>query len=191
VIDVKKVIAWAHAHAAEYGLDPNQVFVSSSSSGAHLAITAALTVGDPAFKANLEQLDAAVAGAIGLYGYYGPAGGPGQHVPSAPADHVRPDAPPVLIVSGGQDTLVPAAHTTRLVSTLRKVSRNPAVYAELPHAQHTFDLLHSVRMASVIDGIDAFVTACLHGRSRDNSECGGDESAVHTSRRCDLRSDLP
>ena len=43
LVDAKKVIAWAHAHAAEYGADPSTVFVSGSSAGAHVAVTAALT----------------------------------------------------------------------------------------------------------------------------------------------------
>ena len=32
----------------------------------------------------------------------------------------------------------------------------PVVYAELPGAQHTFDLFHSLRFESVVDGIEAF-----------------------------------
>jgi hypothetical protein len=30
------------------------------------------------------------------------------------------------------------------------------LYAELPWAQHTFDLFHSLRFETVIDGIEAF-----------------------------------
>src|SRR4029079_10461428 len=43
LVDAKKVIAWARAHAAEYGADPSTVFVSGSSAGAHVAVTAART----------------------------------------------------------------------------------------------------------------------------------------------------
>ena len=40
---------------------------------------------------------------------------------------------------------------------------NPVVYARLPGAQHSFDLLHSVRFHHVIDGIEAF-TAWVRAR---------------------------
>ena len=36
------------------------------------------------------------------------------------------------------------------------MSSNPILYAELPGAQHSFDLFHSVRFETVIDGIEAF-----------------------------------
>jgi hypothetical protein len=35
-------------------------------------------------------------------------------------------------------------------------SSNPVVYAELPGAQHTFDLFGSLRFETVVDGIEAF-----------------------------------
>jgi hypothetical protein len=41
---------------------------------------------------------------------------------------------------------------------------NLVVYAEPPGAQHGFDLIHSIRFETVVDGIKAF-TACV--RSRD------------------------
>jgi acetyl esterase/lipase len=71
VIDVKKVIAWARAHADEYGADPAFVVVAGSSAGAHLAATAALTANDPTFQPGFEEADTTVAAAVGLYGYYG------------------------------------------------------------------------------------------------------------------------
>ena len=40
---------------------------------------------------------------------------------------------------------------------------NPVVYARLPGAQHSFDLLDSVRFQHVIDGIEAF-TAWVRAR---------------------------
>jgi hypothetical protein len=42
------------------------------------------------------------------------------------------------------------------VGHLGAVSSNPVVYAELPGAQHSFDLFHSVRFETVIDAIEAF-----------------------------------
>lgn len=38
---------------------------------------------------------------------------------------------------------------------------NPVAYAELPGAQHSFDLLSSIRFEAVIDGIEAFATSVV------------------------------
>jgi acetyl esterase/lipase len=152
--DVKRAIAWARAHAAEHGGDPSRIFVAGSSAGAHLAASAALTANDPRFQPGFEGADTSVAAAICLYGYYGPAAGSG----SSPGDFVRPDAPPFLIAHGDQDTLVPAEGARRLGDRLRAESASPVVYVELPGAQHTFDLLYSIRFETLIDGIESFAS---------------------------------
>ena len=40
---------------------------------------------------------------------------------------------------------------------LRDVSKEPVVYAELPGAQHAFDVFHSIRSAHVIRGVERFL----------------------------------
>ena len=52
--------------------------------------------------------------------------------------------------------MVPVEAARHLADTLRRVSVNPVVYAELPGAQHAFDLFHSVRFEMVVDAIEAF-----------------------------------
>ena len=49
---------------------------------------------------------------------------------------------------------------------LRKTASNPVVYVELPGAQHSFDLFHSIRFEALIDGIQAFATWALSQPSR-------------------------
>jgi acetyl esterase/lipase len=73
------------------------------------------------------------------------------------------NAPPCFVVHGDQDTLVIVEDARKFVGQLRATSTNPVVYAELPGAQHGFDLFRSRRFASVIDAIEAFIT---HIRSR-------------------------
>ncbi len=154
MVDVKKVIAWAREHAQEYGADPSCVLLAGSSAGAHIAVTAALTANDSTFQPGFENADTSVAAAIGLYGYYGRIE-PGP-LPSSPSDYIHPDAPPLLIAHGDQDTFVPPGHARQLVARLRDTSNNPVVYAELPGAQHSFDLFHSIRFETLIDGIQDF-----------------------------------
>jgi acetyl esterase/lipase len=157
--DVKRAIAWVRVHAVEYGLDPRHVFVAGSSAGAHLAATAALTANDPRFQPGFEDADTSVAAAICLYGYYGPAGGPA----SSPVDYVRADAPPFLIAHGDQDTLVPVDGARRFADRLRAESASPVAYVELPGAQHTFDLVHSIRFETLVDAIETFASDSTRG----------------------------
>jgi acetyl esterase/lipase len=44
----------------------------------------------------------------------------------------------------------------RFVERLATASLNPVVYAELPRAQHVFDLFHSLRFERVVDAIEGF-----------------------------------
>jgi acetyl esterase/lipase len=156
LVDAKKVIAWARSHAAEYGADPSVVFVAGSSAGAHLAATAALTPNDSAFQPGFERADTTVAGAVCLFGYYGPVDRARQPLPSSPFDYIQPDAPPILVAHGEYDMLVPVEQARALTERLRNVSASPVVYAELPRGPHNFDLFHSIRFEILVDGIEAF-----------------------------------
>jgi acetyl esterase/lipase len=150
-VDAKRVIAWVRSHAADHGGDPGTVIVSGSSAGAHLAAMTALTPNDPAFQPGFEAADTSVSAAIGFYGYYGRVGGPG----SSPQDRLR-DAPPLLFLHGDKDSSTLVEDTRELVTRLREVSTQPVVYAELPGAQHTFDLFYSLRYSQIIDAVTAF-----------------------------------
>lgn len=161
-VDAKRAIAWVRQHAAEYGADPSLLVVAGGSAGAHLASMAALTANDPVFQPGFEQADTSVSAAVCLYGFYGNRDLAGP-VPSSPHAYVRRDAPPVFVAHGDNDSFIPAARAQSFVDALRSVSMNPVVYAQLPGAQHSFDLLHSVRFQHVIDGIETF-TAWIRAR---------------------------
>jgi acetyl esterase/lipase len=153
LIDAKKAIAWAHEHAAAYGGDSTRVFVAGSSAGAHLAAMSALTPREPAFQPGFEDADTSIAAAICLGGYYGNAL---AGTPSSPLDRVGADAPPFFLAHGDRDTLAPMKGAQRLTEELRKATSSPVVYAVLPGGHHTFDLVHSIRFDSLINGIESF-----------------------------------
>jgi acetyl esterase/lipase len=158
--DLGKVLSWVRAHAADHGGDPARIVLAGSSAGAHMSSIAAL---DP----NLPQLRQGPTGpparrveaVVCLYGYYGHYYGLGSgHDPSSsPADHVRADAPRFFVAHGDHDTYVPVLGTREFAEKLRAVSRNTVVYAELPGAQHSFDLFRSPRFESVVDAVEAFL----------------------------------
>ncbi|MGH3453823.1 MAG: alpha/beta hydrolase [Nocardioidaceae bacterium] len=164
LVDLKRVIAWAREHSPDYGGDPHTMFVAGSSAGGHLATMAALTPGDPRFQPGFEAADTTVTGVISLYGYYGGLGGD-RTVASSPADYVHADAPPFFAAHGDQDTLVIVEDVRRFVDELRPASAQPVVYAELPGAQHGFDVFHSIRFDTVVDGVEAF-TAWVRSQTR-------------------------
>ncbi|MFZ0976592.1 MAG: alpha/beta hydrolase [Solirubrobacteraceae bacterium] len=166
-IDAKRAIAWVREHAGEYGADPSLLVAAGDSAGAHLASMAALTANDPVFQPGFEHADTSVSAAVCLYGFYGNRDPTGP-LPSSPRAYVHRDAPPFFVAHGDNDSFIPALQAQSFVDALRSVSMNPVVYAQLPGAQHSFDLLHSVRFQHVIDGIEAF-TAWV----RAHRETGG------------------
>ena len=92
--------------------------------------------------------------------------------PSTPFAYVRPDAPPFFVAHGDHDTFVPVEGARRFQATLRQVSSQSVVYAELPGAQHTFDLFHSIRFETLIDGIEAFAAWVRSTNGRRVAETG-------------------
>ncbi|HEY7004715.1 MAG TPA: alpha/beta hydrolase [Gaiellaceae bacterium] len=182
LIDVKKVIAWVSEHGHEYGADPSAVFLSGSSAGGHLASSAALTPNDSLFQPGFEGANTSVAGAISLYGYYGPIAS--DERPSSPLDYVTANAPPFFVVHGDQDALVVVEDARAFVEKLRATSSSPVVYAELPGAQHGFDFFRSRRLQTVIDAIEAFAADV---RSAPGSRSAGPRVAAARPRRASIR----
>lgn len=162
VIDTKRVITWARAHAAEYGADPTQIFLVGGSAGGHLALSAALTANDPRYQPGFEDTETSVHGAVALYGYLGTLS---SDAGSSPASLARRDAPPILIIHGARDTAVLPEGPRSVAATLRAESQSPVVYAELPDTQHDFDFFASVRARVTAQAVEDFLawtrtTAC-------------------------------
>jgi acetyl esterase/lipase len=131
VADARRAIAWVRAHAVEYGAEPGTLFLAGSSAGVNLAIRAVC------------EGETGIAGLICRYGYYGDL---------AP----RGDMPPMLVVHGEKDMMVPAADVRAFVERVRAVSSRPVIYAELPGAYHDFDMFESIRSAAVSKAVEQF-----------------------------------
>ncbi|GAA3130345.1 acetyl esterase/lipase [Kribbella aluminosa] len=158
LVDAKRVIAWVRERAPEYGIDAGSIFVAGSSAGAHLAAMVALTPGSISLQPGFENADTTVAGAICLYGFYGSPEWIAcvEDAPSAPVEEIRAAVPPFLIAHGDKDSFVPVDGARDFAARCRATSDAPVVYVELPGAQHTFDLYHSIRFESVVNGVEAF-----------------------------------
>jgi dipeptidyl aminopeptidase/acylaminoacyl peptidase len=62
-----------------------------------------------------------------------------------------------MILHGTNDTLVPVDGARRLAAALRRSSGAAVVYAELPRAQHAFDIYASVRTLNAVRAVEHFL----------------------------------
>jgi acetyl esterase/lipase len=187
LIAVKRALAWTREHIAEYGGDPDFIAVTGGSAGGHLAAMIALTANDSRYQPGFEDVDTTVAACVPFYGVYDLANvletkaGEREFAhflsktlfksrdkanarSASPLTLVRPDAPPFFVIHGTHDSLVNVAEARELVRRLREVSTSDVVYAELPGAQHAFEVFASVRTAAVIQGVERFLRSVHRDR---------------------------
>lgn len=181
IVDVKRALAWVKANIAEYGGDPDAVYITGGSAGGHLCSLAALTPNNPAFQPGFEDADTSVAGAVPIYGRYEwvtenypdrrefgsvleriivklPFTDNRQlYMDASPIAHVGPDAPPFFILHGADDTVIPVQEAREFVEALRDVSTSPVIYAEIPYAQHAFDIFGSARGHYTASAVERFL----------------------------------
>jgi acetyl esterase/lipase len=183
IVDVKKAIAWIRDNIADYGGDPDYIAITGGSAGGHLAALAALTANDPAWQPGFEDADTTVQAAVPHYGVYDFAGVTGlrsaellrdaflaprifqkrwseareEYEAASPILRVTPEAPDFFVLHGVHDTLVEVAQARLFVEKLREISKNTVVYAELPGAQHAFDIFPSIRSAHVVRAIERYL----------------------------------
>jgi acetyl esterase/lipase len=70
---------------------------------------------------------------------------------------VTADAPPMMVIHGGNDSLFPVEQARSFATRLLEVSANPVVFAELPGAQHGFDLFASPRALLSASAVHRFL----------------------------------
>ena len=70
-----------------------------------------------------------------------------------------------MILHGTRDSLAPLLGARRFRDELRKVTKAPVVWVELPGAQHAFEIFPSVRAAAAIAGVEQFCAA-IHAEWR-------------------------
>jgi acetyl esterase/lipase len=78
---------------------------------------------------------------------------------------VSPSAPAFFVLHGRNDSMIPVEQARQFVRLLRAVSARPVAYAELPRAQHAFDVLGSVRTRYAVAAIGDFL-GVLYGDYR-------------------------
>ena len=187
IIDVKKAIAWVKQHIEEYGGDPDFIVVTGGSAGGHLSLLAGLTPGHSDWQEGLEGVDTAVQGVLAMYPVVDLTNRHGirqqdrmdgfitrriiqQTREAAPhvfedgsplswiqRDGVAKAAPPFCIVQGTHDSLVWVEEVRRFVAEFSPLAAHPLVYAELPRAQHAFEIFHSPRTSHFLNAASTWL----------------------------------
>lgn len=182
LVDAKRAVAWIRMHADEIGADPSFVAVAGGSAGGHLAALVGLTGGRPELQPGFEAADTNVQACVPIYGVYDflnrdgaqldeamrfyerwvmhatPEDDPELFRLASPLDQVHADAPPTFVIHGAKDTIAPPT-TARAFADLLRQQGVTTVHAELPGAQHAFDVFASHRTVHTLDAIDRFLRA--------------------------------
>jgi acetyl esterase/lipase len=183
LIDLKNALRWIRENIGDFGGDPDFVATTGGSAGGHLCSMLALTAGDPEYQPGFESVDTTVRACVPFYGvydftnHYGLQSQPGLDFfigrtvmkkslktdreafrRASPMHRIHADAPPFFVIHGSHDSLASVEEARHFAELLRRTSREPVVYAEIPGAQHAFELFHSLRTTHVVRAVDRFLS---------------------------------
>ena len=153
--DAKAAVRWLRARAGEIGIDPQRIAAWGESAGGHLAELLGL-VTDPALEGDVG-ITGPSSSVVAVVAWYAPTdlvgfaadaaadptdpetrearllGGPVPTVPdlaaqAGPISHVRPDAPPFLLLHGEADRFIPFIQSVRLHTALVEAGARAELY---------------------------------------------------------------
>ena len=134
--DVRSVVAWVRTNADALGINPNEVAAIGESAGANLAALLGTDPGPPGSGGVSTQVEAVIAFStptnLSVLDAQSPLaglaaaqflGGSPQQVPASyaaasPIDHVAPGDPPMLLVHGLEDPLIPVSQSETMAAAL-------------------------------------------------------------------------
>jgi len=180
LVGVKRSVAWARGQGLDYGIDPDRVAIAGGSAGAHLASLTALTPGrhQPGF----EEADTSVRAAVVLYGIYDFVNrnrtrfdwpvipfrvmkaslteAPDRYREASPLDQVHHEAPPILVVHGTHDSLVPPDEGIVFARAMEAAGA-PTELLEVKWAQHAFDVMAGARSRALAVRVERFLDSSM------------------------------
>jgi acetyl esterase/lipase len=143
VRDARSAVRYLRAHAAEFGIDPNQIVAGGRSAGGHLAAATALFDGidEPGEDTSVS----CVPNALALYSAvldtsekgYGQAVIGERWADLSPVLHVRPKLPPTIVLHGARDTIAPPDGAKSFAEQMEKAG-NACELIMSPRGSHSY-----------------------------------------------------
>jgi acetyl esterase/lipase len=164
--DGATALATLHARVAEFGGDPARIFLAGHSAGGYIA---AMLAADPTYLCAADADPSWIRGVIGIASSYGsapPGAAPNPvfagHAPSEtqPASFIDGKCPPMLLASGGKDTVASLEGARSLAAKLRSVDSEveEIVYPNPGHMGIILSLAPRFRhIAALRDDIARFI----------------------------------
>ncbi|MGE0815786.1 MAG: alpha/beta hydrolase fold domain-containing protein [Vicinamibacterales bacterium] len=160
-LDLRCAIRWMHAHADDYGVDPERVYLIGQSAGGHM-VSLAATLGDGAYPKTGGWADArsdiraviSVAGAYDLPSLswgnlWTPVGGDVDEArrQASPMNHVSASTTPVLVIHSDDDRSVPIQQAVDFAAKLNAagVVHRFVHYTDKGHMGITEDVVREAR----------------------------------------------
>jgi acetyl esterase/lipase len=203
--DCKRALCWIRTEGHKYGMNPDFVAVTGGSAGGHLTALMGLTPNLAELQPEFPDIDTGVQAVVPFYGVYDMLARfdthsrdgfvrfihnriihqPLEQNPeiwdlASPITHIHRQAPPFMIIQGEIDSLTNSRGAHIFHQKLLEVSENPAVYLELPGAEHAFDNIHSPRTDPVIHGVHRFLEWSLAQHSKRGDQVASETGAGHT-----------
>ncbi len=183
LIDLKHAIKWIREEIADFGGDPDFIVATGGSAGGHLSSLVGLTANDPEYQPGFEDVDTSVRAVVPFYGVYDftnhyglqvspgldyfigrmvmkkdPIGDIDDFRRASPMHRLHADAPPFFVIHGTHDSLASVEEARHFAKALSQISKTSVAYAEIPGAQHAFEIFHSLRTATTVAAVDRFVS---------------------------------
>jgi acetyl esterase/lipase len=135
--DMLCAIRWLHAHAEEYHIDPNRIFLIGQSAGGHM-VSLAATLGEGPYPktGGWNEARSDFRGVISVAGAYDlntlswgnlwtPLGDAGADIEKAralasPLLNIKPSTPPLLVIHSDDDRSVPVQQAVDMSQALQK-----------------------------------------------------------------------
>ncbi|MHC4994675.1 MAG: alpha/beta hydrolase fold domain-containing protein [Planctomycetota bacterium] len=133
--DVKCVVRWLRAHAAEYNVDPGRIAAVGNSAGAHLALMLAVCPksagleGDGPYQEYSSAVQAAHCSSTPIMPGFRRGKAAGRDVKMIqPMAYVRADAPPLSFIHGTADDKAPVRYLDAFVKAMREAGAKDITY---------------------------------------------------------------